>query len=157
MDRLRGQAGAQKEAPHLSLLLGSEPGRLGQSGPTTAPGGSRCLQLEKVYTDLGVREGGAGWRWQPQRGRVAQGRVGRAAGVRVTPRSTKCPASSHQSTEAPCRQPRPRMPQKGDKGKTTPSFSPGSPVPDGGGGSDPGCLSSNPALPIPDRATLASS
>lgn len=35
--------------------------------------------------------------------------------------------------------------QKGDKGKTTPSFSPGSPMPDGGSGSDPGCPSSNPS------------
>lgn len=58
----------------------------GQADSETASGGSRCSQLEKVNIDLGVGERGAGWRWQPERSRDAQGKTSRVAGVWETPR-----------------------------------------------------------------------
>lgn len=48
-----GLDGAGKEAPCLSLTLGSEPDSLGQAEPS-----DRCLQLEKGYVGLGAQSGG---------------------------------------------------------------------------------------------------
>lgn len=63
--------------------------------------------------------------------------------------------SSQQSTRAPCRQPRPRMPQKGGKGKASLPFSPGGPLPERDGDSDPGGLRSALALPATGCVALA--
>lgn len=50
VDRLWGQAGAQEEAPHLSLILGSEPGRLGQAEPCNSSRGVQMFTAgESVY------------------------------------------------------------------------------------------------------------